>query len=489
MGKKRDVGSSCTAAAVCAVVGLTGCGGGGGVRPNETATTRQAAQPEAIHRAAGASPRFGSVSQGSNVRNGVATDRVSIAYVPDSDGFHPVATIRADDGAVLRSNDNPRSVDVELPAGRIVQMTVDGPDQGNVPRDEIERLYTRADWKAAEAEEYRYLLEEHGEAEAREIFVRRYGGYPIPDTVPYERGSRPFSHSTFEPWVSPPESRRHPKGRAVNEVILVDVLDDSVRGPGHYTAVGVDALTDYPAAVEAGANDYLTWGSWYYFTITPTDLDFSYGAFADGAETAASKIPVTGTASYAGLTQALAIRGGTPSRGNLDDDAYWSNRVAHLRGDVNLQASFASGTVTGTIDNVRAFAVQGSDGRQGSEAMVSPQQGPDEPAAGSVDPSAGSVEPAAGSVEPAAGSDEPAAYFPSNVAIDLGTAPIEAGTFEGDARATSGLPGAAGKWGGQFFGTPGAGAAPPAAGGTWGVTQGTGDNDWKVVGAFGSWRE
>ena len=420
------------AAAVCAV-GLAGCGGGGrGLvpppdnppvstptnppvsTPTELSlfTPTTAERPTALHKAAGASPQFGSVSQGSNVSAGVTTDQVSIAYLLGSDGFHPVATIRTGKGTVLSSNDNPRSVDVLMPAGRIVQMTVDGPDQGNVPSDELQRLYTPADRK---------VLDE---------------------------GS--FIHAaTYEQWVSPYDSlQQHPKGRVINEVEIVDVLDESVTGTGkNYTAVGVSALTDYPAAFAADARDYLTWGSWVYFTITPTDLDFSYGAFADGVETvetAASEIPLAGIASYAGLTQALAvIRGDRPTRGNLDDDAYWNDRVAHLRGDVNLHASFASGTVTGRVENIDAFALQGSD--------------------------------------------EPAPHFPS-VTIDLGAASIEKGTFKGDARATSGLPGAVGKWGGQFFGTPAAGAAPPAAGGTWGVTQGTGDNDWKVVGGFGSWR-
>ena len=393
-------------------------------------------------------PQFGSVSQGSNVRDGVSTDRVSIAYIPDDDGYHPVATFRTGDGRDLRTNSNPRSVDVGLPAGRIIRMTVDGPDQGSVPLDEIERLYTRADWKAAEDEEYRYLVMEYGESEARRQLVARYGAYPIPDSAPYDSTSRPFQVITYEQWVntwSPVVGLQHPKGRTLNEVAVHDVLDDSVRGPGQYTAVGVNALTDYPAAGAVGADDYLTWGSWVYFTITPTSLlDLGYGAFADGEETTANEVPVTGTASYAGLTQALAIRGGTPSRGNLYDDTYWNDRSANLHGEVNLVANFASGTVTGTVDSLRAVDIF---------------------------------------YEPATSS------FPRNVSIDLGTAPIEAGTFEGDARATSGLPGAVGKWGGQFFGTPATGAAPPAAGGTWGVTQGTGDNDWKVMGGFGSWRE
>ena len=78
--------------------------------------------------------------------------------------------------------------------------------------------------------------------------------------------------------------------------------------------------------------------------------------------------------------------------------------------------------------------------------------------------------------------------FLQSLVIDLGTASIVSGTFTGDARATGGLAGAVGKWGGQFFGTPDTGEAPPAAGGTWGVTQGTGANDWKMLGGFGTWK-
>ena len=352
---------------IAVVFALAACGGGDGSTGGESlsdlpAETRiLAAAPEAVHRAAGASPRFGSVSQGSNARDGITTDRVSIAYVPDIAGLHPVVTIHTGDGAVLRTNTNPRSVDVELPAGRIVQMTVDG-DQGSVPIDEVERQFTRADWKVAEEEEYRRLVIEFGEALARETFVNWYGAYPIPDSAPYDSASRPFYYSSYEQWVSPPVvGLQHPKGRALNEVYADDVLDNSVRGPGQYTGVSVTALTDYPAADAAGADDYLTWGSWIYYTVTPTELDFGSGAFADGAETAATEVPVAGTASYAGLIQAVAIRGGTPSRGNLDDDAYWNDRVAFLRGDVNLRANFESSTVTGTIAGIREAARQGSD--------------------------------------------------------------------------------------------------------------------------------
>ena len=71
------------------------------------------ATPVALDRAASAAPTFGSVSQGSNVRDGITTDSVSLSYIPHGDTFHPIATIRTGDGTVLRSNDDPTRMDVE----------------------------------------------------------------------------------------------------------------------------------------------------------------------------------------------------------------------------------------------------------------------------------------------------------------------------------------------------------------------------------------
>ena len=163
------------------------------------------------------------------------------------------------------------------------------------------------------------------------------------------------------------------------------------------------------------------------------------GAFADGIETSVNNVPVSGTASYSGHTYGLAVKGGT-TRDDLDEDAFSESRYFDFLGQVSLQADFATASMRGQVNNFRQEYV-----------------------------------------------DEVEHDFLKDLAIDLGAASIVSGTFTGDARATGGLAGAAGKWGGQFFGTPDAGEAPPAAGGTWGVTQGTGPDDWKMLGGFGAW--
>jgi hypothetical protein len=124
-----------------------------------------------------------------------------------------------------------------------------------------------------------------------------------------------------------------------------------------------------------------------------------------------------------------AIKGGMPTQNDLRDDDDWLNcfdsRMFSFLGQVSRQTDFATASV------------------QGREEV---QQG-----------------------------------FLQNLTIDLGDASIAPGTFQDDARATTGLAGTVGKWGGQCFGTP-------ADGGPWGVTQGMGDNDWKMFGGFGAWK-
>ena len=405
-----------------------------------------AALPVQADHAAKATPTFGSVTQGSNVRNGMTTDSVSIAYIPHGDTFHPVATIRTGDGTVLKSNADPTRVDVELPSGRIVHV-----DQTSVEwwADVAERYYAPEDWRIAEEEEFKRLVDEYGEVEGRAMFIQQYGSYPIGDDVPYTSGSRPTTqHASFHSEVyeltdgygTPGEYVRHPKSnRTIAEVWTSDVLNDSIKGPIHYTAMTTHGYTDYPSATAAGDDDdddYVSWGYWIYYTITPSALDLSFGAFADGVET--SNVPATGTASYSGYTFGMAAKGGA-TRDDLDEDAFSESRYFIFLGRVSLQADFATASVRGQVNNFRVDDIEHD--------------------------------------------------FLRDLTIDLGAASITSGTFTGDARATSGLAGAVGKWGGQFFGTPDkAGDAPPAAGGTWGVTQGTGDNDWKMLGGFGTWK-
>ena len=402
-----------------------------------------------LGRAASALPTFGSVSQGSNVQDGVTTDSVSIAYIPHGDTFYPVTTIRTGDGTVLKSNADPTRIDVVLPSGRIVHVDHVDPASDDWWADVAERYYTPEDWRIAEEEEFKWLVDEYGEADGRATFIERYGSYPIGNDVPYTPESRPTTHGSFESGVYeladgysvPGEYLRHPKSnRTIAEVYTSDVLDDSIKGPRHYTLMFTGGYTDYPSAAVAGDDDHLSWGYWGYYTITPSALDLSLGAFADGIETPTSDIPVRGTASYSGYTSGLAVKGGT-TRDDLDEDAFSESRYFDFLGLVSLQADFATASVRGQVNNFQQEWV-----------------------------------------------DEVEHDFLKNLTIDLGAASIVSGTFTGDARATAGLAGAAGKWGGQFFGTPDAGEAPPAAGGTWGVTQGTGPDDWKMLGGFGAWK-
>ena len=76
---------------------------------------------------------------------------------------------------------------------------------------------------------------------------------------------------------------QHPReNRTIHTVAASDILDDSVKGPHYYTDMIVYGLTDYPSAKADGDDDYVSWGSWLYYTITPSALDYSLGAFADG---------------------------------------------------------------------------------------------------------------------------------------------------------------------------------------------------------------
>ena len=360
----------------------------------------------ALDRAANAVPIFGSVSQGSNVRDGITTDSVSIAYIRHGNIFHPIVTIQTGDGVEMVSSDDPTRIDVVLRSGELIHVDPE------------------SDWQAA------YDWEDHTE----------------PNIV--------------GPTLAVSDaSLQHPReGRTIHRVYAEDILDDSIEGTaGSWTKMSALGLTDYPATIATGEDDHLSWGVWAYFTTTLSAVDsaaspdsalsdLAFGAFADGVETPASNIPVGGTASYSGYTSGWAV-------GGSEDFLFL--------GQVNLQADFGSSSVSGRVDNFQVYDLFQNEN-------------------GGVDPV--TPEPP---VEVASTHDD----FLQNLAINLGNASIASGTFTGDARATTGLDGAVGKWGGQFFGTPdNAGDAPPAAGGTWGVTQGTGDNDWKMIGGFGTWK-
>ena len=346
----------------------------------------------ALDRAANAVPIFGSVSQGSNVRDGITTDSVSIAYIRHGNIFHPIVTIQTGDGVEMVSSDDPTRIDVVLRSGELIHVDPE------------------SDWEAA------FDWVDH-----------TMPGMVVPDLAVFAISDAYLQHPR--------------EGRVIYGVYAEDVLDDSIEGTaGSWTRMGVFGLTDYPSAIAAGNDDHLSWGVWSYFTTTLSAADsedspdsalseLALGVFADGVETPIGNIPVGGTASYSGYTYGSAA-GGVEG--------------FQFLGQVNLQADFAAASVRGHVNDFQQILYG---------------------------------EP--GEVEHG---------FLRNLTIDLEDASIASGTFTGDARAT-GLAGAVGKWGGQFFGTPDStGEAPPAVGGTWGVTQGTGADDWKMLGGFGSWK-
>ena len=415
---------------------VSGCGGGGGggalakdegsltQKEIENALTPQRSvgvgRPDTFpsnplsrqaHNAAKAAPVPGSVTQGSAVLRGTTADRLSLRFVSSDRSTdrglypaHPIAQIRTGEGETLTSNTNPRRVQAHLPDGQIVYYDPEGP--------------------GPDAHSYSFFPQEV-------LAPPDYFGFRSEFARPGNGRSRP-----------------------ARALLITDVEggsfgeteDGSITVVGNPRGMQVIGFTDY----EHGATDYVAWGWWGLYEFTPTDLEYTLGAFADGVETAHADVPATGTASYSGFSYGVAVRGAPPSRDNLD-----AGTTLDFVSRVRLTADFAAASVTGTI----------SDFQQGWWFEDS-------------DPSRVPL------------SDVAASLFP-DLQVHLGSADIRLAEtrsfFEGDTRAT-GLAGATGKWGGQFLGTPATGEAPPTIGGTWGVTQGEDADHWKIVGGFGAWR-
>ena len=360
--------------------------------------------------AAGTTPTPGSVTQGSAVIQGVTADKISVRFLPASDRTrrqipglypaHPVVSIRKAEGETVTSNTNPRR------------------------------------WQAH--------LDDNGQV----VYFDPYVEDPPPDSSWFDQTVvAPLGGAFADEFSQPGAGRVRPvRFLQVNDVLgggsfgyeLVPVSSGVLQGKdvvyGNPSGMAVQGLTDY----EHGAGDYTSFGFWVLYEYTPTDLEYTLGAFSDGMETAHAEIPSAGTATYAGYASGLAMTG------VLDEDEY----ATLFRGRVQLTADFASGSVAGAVDDFRLY---------------------------DPDPQPGVV----------------ASRVFQGLVVHLEGAGIgAAGTasfFAGDTRTTGALAGATGKWGGQFYGTPATGAAPPTVGGTWGVTQGDGADDWNLIGGFGAW--
>ena len=467
--------TSCILLAAAVALTASGCGGGGssgGVRPmtdagSMTPDDGSESMPEAIdrslgvgrietdplviaptgqvHDAAQASPRAGSVTQGSAVLQGVTSDAVHLKLVPFAGGVHPIASIDTGDGRTLDSNDDPTRVEVHLPSGEILHVD---PDSWEPPAGVTSYSYFAQDVYGLE-HEYHYSQE------LEDRWREEDGGMSCTGGSDCDALDRHLEQISLKSILDHPDG-----GREIQGIHLGDSLgggsfgendDGTTRVIGNPSGMAVVGFTDFGA----DATEYLAWGIWAHYRFTDSDIELTYGAFADGVETAVIDVPNLATASYSGYSSGLALKGAPPSRADIDaDDSLSFDFVAEVR----LTADFAAASISGTVDNFRAIFVE---------------------------------DPSPALIDEAFGDDG----FLSALRVNLGSAEIRSGGndaqhsfLEGDISA-AGHDGVSGKWGGQFFGTPIAGEAPPAVGGTWGITEGDGADDWKMLGGFGAWKD
>ena len=411
--------------------------------------------PSKYHTVALASPRAGSITQSSSVLDGVSADSIHVSFVPHDNGVHPVARIYTGDGGTFESNEDPTRMVAILPSGEIVSVD---------PRTEWRSIPPFSDVQSAsyfpqrifELDDIVYYSREFEEqwAETDEDGHTYYSCSPTSSCEEYERQKEAISIGKY---------LDHPKtGRRIQGVMILDLLgggsfveneDGSEKVVGNPKGMMVVGSTDY----QSGESDYLVWGWWGYYAFTPSDVDFNVGAFADGMETEFSAVPNLGSATYSGYTEGTLLNGAAPGRLDVESGTIIeSGAIFDFIGEVVLTADFASASISGTANNFRGLNIY-----EEPHAVVDEVLGDD--------------------------------GFVRNLEVTLGSAHIEPSSsthsfFEGTVSAT-GLSGATGKWGGQFFGRPGSdGDPPPSVGGTWGVTQGEGAGDWTMIGGFAAWR-
>ena len=423
--------------------------GGGGGGAGELPTTGRL-----IHHATQASPRPGSVTQGSAVLQGVTADTVHLSFVPHEGEAHPIASIDTGDGRTLTSNEVPRRAKVELPTGEI--LVVDDLDNLELPEGVTTYIYYSQEVYGLEEGGLLYYSPAHDEM--LDQWREDGGGTSCSGESDCAALEALLAEISLESVIVHPDADREVQAIHLTDLFdggsfALDGDDDAPRVIDNPSGMSVIGFTDYAG----GGDDWLAWGYWAHYRFTPSDLEFAFGAFADGVETAFADVPVTGTASYAGYSSGIANTGGVSlSRDNFEaaDDSSFE-----FVAEISLTANFGEHSVSGTVDNFRAIYYG--------------------------DPIESEL------VEEALGDSG----FLNDLRVGLGSANIiSSGSdpaesfFEGTASATTGLDNATGKWGGQFFGTPDAGEAPPAVGGTWGISEGDGADDWKMLGGYGAWK-
>ena len=410
-------------AAISGLLTLSACGGG---TPDGDDGTTGGQQPIAsvyqipssvAQEAAESRPAFGSVSQSSNVAEGVTRDRAGLVHAADGslilrvarDNRAPLEISSGGDGTLLLD------LSVAVPA------LVPGDDLHSIWfRDGTEQTFALM-WTTRQAnvqlvpgaalfrEGDTIDLSQHGEQFAD---FGRYGG----DWLAGRHYQVDNDDGVGAYCASDTGSCTAGEGGVVTEGTL-------------YLRVGG------PAAVveswDAADTDYLTFGFWLRppSGSSPPEV----GVFADGGRPfpVSELAAVTGTATYTGAATAYAL--GSSTDADAAPFLLPSSEADHhpqLSGAVELTADFGALTVDGTV---RLFGDPDN------------YDTPGEPEA------------------------------PGPIVLNLGSAPIDAtvpgGNFTGDTASdeTSSVSGLSGHWGGQFFGTPGSEGRPPHASGTFGA--------------------
>ncbi len=431
----------------CFVIFLTSCGGGGSgsksippisihdlepVNPSRR-TTDEGLTSDSTRSAAMAETRSGSVTQSSRVDgSGKTLDQFELEIRDDGlGGKHLVATLTRNDAknSVLTTNAVPGVIDVRTPSGKIY-LSVTANADGGVSDDWINDHFTKEDWKKAEEREYHYLRAQG--------FENMYGAYPIPDTTPLDTENRParteyYPQDLFRPKED--DSRyleRSTDDKKLHNFFYSDISDNSINANGDN---GI--LLSFLGNTDL---EYISWGYWYYGAVKFQNLEAVLGGFADGPNVVAP-LSLPGSASYLGYTHGFGMRN-SESRTNLRYPEF-----IDFNANVNLSVNFGTQSVEGRIDGFKQLD----------------------------------------------GSDEHLDVFGNNgglrdLVVNLGATQFSASDGVFESGSTTSNKDASGKWGGQFFGNPVIpNTAPPAAGGTWGISQGTEDEDWNLIGGFGTW--
>ena len=432
----RIHGLGAIAAAIC-ILSLTACGGGGGGSTVPPPVRSSAAD------AATAVPVAGSVTQSSDVSQGVTANAIEASVALDERGLL-TAEIRGHGWRIRNEPVRYRFSEGRWTGVRYYQMLPDGSlRSASVSTDRartVERAVASGDvWISSER------------IDIDELWDALYTG--IPGTLNGVEGTLVCAGECDDSTPLSPPGEPAPEPET----------------PGSGSPYSFDAETGFKFIRKTDAQnppddrDYLILGFWAHVPQKWLDengasrkdegfsaqfyKDIEYGFFVNGSDPFDQENiqPLTGTATYNGDAFALYIDT------NINPRTGYGKEVG-LEASVTLTAEFGSGSENGTVSgSIRNFQ--------------SPGYEPEYP-------------------------DEPDGLATVPTALTLNNAPISdthSGFFTGDTAMTFDGSRFAGKWGGQFYGNGEPDGNPGSAAGTFGAATGNGSK--AIIGAFGAYKQ